>query len=322
MADTILPKQEIHTQVDFYAVLGVSRDAKPEEIKEAYTELILLHHPDKGGDIKKFKDVQLAYKILSDETKRKTYTDALSATFQEITSTYRDSKTGKHIGIGYQKSEEDFVGGGVAKKDAFMNKFDNNRSQEEKDLLDKMKKELEEKEKRYKEMDYASLRDLYDSDLPAPPVINCLQEGGFDVNMFNQLFEKSKKSQTTDLETYCDPMGHMRTDLAQIEGNLFTEAFDTLPQGMSHDFMTYQTPQHLGRGDYDPTINVTLTQPCGMDPNVRTLGTGLVDPKKLLFDRLKERETFDKEIKTNIGPPIVDTNKMSYNNLLPDEVFQ
>jgi hypothetical protein len=227
-----------------------------------------------------------------------------------MTSTYRDPKSGKHIGLDYQKSEDDFADGDLAKKDAFMKKFDNVRSQEEKDLIDKMNKELENKEKRYKELDYASLRDQYDTDLPVAPVVNCLQEGGFDLNMFNQLFEKSKKSQTTDLEAYCDPIGHMRTDLAQIEGNVFTEAFDSMPQG---DFMTYQTPQNLGRSDYDPTINVTLS--CGTDPNVRTLGTGLVDPNKLMFDRLKERESFDKDLKTNIGPPIVDTHKLSYNTL-------
>lgn len=305
MADTAVPqKQEIHTQVDFYAVLGIPRDAKPEAIKEAYTELILLHHPDKGGDIKKFKDVQLAYKILSDETKRKTYTDALSATFQEITTPYRDGKSGKHIGLEYQKSEEDFAKD-PSKRVAFMAKFDGNRSQEEKDLMDKLQKELTEKEKRYQELDYASLRDQYDSDLPAPPVVTCLQEGKFDVNMFNQLFDKSKSSQTKDLETYCEPIGHMRTDLAQLEVNTFTETLDP------NSFMTYMTPQHLGRGDYDATIDITKTRD-------KVQG----DPKKLLWDRLKERETFDKEIKTNIGPPIVDTNKMSYNNLLPDEVYQ
>jgi len=67
----------IGTQKDYYAVLGVSRDAKPEEIRKAYRHLARKHHPDvnpgnKGAE-EKFKQVSEAYEVLSDEKKRKIY---------------------------------------------------------------------------------------------------------------------------------------------------------------------------------------------------------------------------------------------------------
>ena len=58
---------------DYYQILGVSRDASPEDIKKAYYKLAHKHHPDKGGDEKKFKEINEAYQILSDKEKRAQY---------------------------------------------------------------------------------------------------------------------------------------------------------------------------------------------------------------------------------------------------------
>jgi len=58
---------------DYYQILGISRSASPEEIKKAYYKLAHKHHPDKGGDDKKFKEINEAYQILSDKEKRAQY---------------------------------------------------------------------------------------------------------------------------------------------------------------------------------------------------------------------------------------------------------
>ncbi|MBI1983101.1 MAG: J domain-containing protein, partial [Acidobacteria bacterium] len=67
----------VGTQKDYYATLGVDHNAKPEQIRKAYRRLARKHHPDvnpgnKGAE-EKFKEVQEAYDVLSDERKRKIY---------------------------------------------------------------------------------------------------------------------------------------------------------------------------------------------------------------------------------------------------------
>jgi molecular chaperone DnaJ len=58
---------------DYYQILGVSRDASEDEIKKAYRKLAHKYHPDKGGDEKKFKEINEAYQILSNKEKRAQY---------------------------------------------------------------------------------------------------------------------------------------------------------------------------------------------------------------------------------------------------------
>jgi curved DNA-binding protein len=56
--------------MDHYSTLGVDRNATPEDIKQAFRKLAREHHPDRGGDENKFKQLNEAYTILSDpETK-------------------------------------------------------------------------------------------------------------------------------------------------------------------------------------------------------------------------------------------------------------
>lgn len=59
--------------MDYYAVLGVTKDATPDQIKKAYRKLASQHHPDKGGDTTKFQEIQTAYDTLSDPQKRQMY---------------------------------------------------------------------------------------------------------------------------------------------------------------------------------------------------------------------------------------------------------
>lgn len=58
---------------DYYKILGVEKNASQDEIKKAFRKLAHQHHPDKGGDEKKFKEASEAYQILSDEKKRAEY---------------------------------------------------------------------------------------------------------------------------------------------------------------------------------------------------------------------------------------------------------
>ncbi len=59
--------------MDYYETLGVTRSASQDEIKKAYRSLAMKHHPDRGGDANKFKQIEEAYRTLSDESSRKEY---------------------------------------------------------------------------------------------------------------------------------------------------------------------------------------------------------------------------------------------------------
>ncbi|HUC90246.1 MAG TPA: molecular chaperone DnaJ [Patescibacteria group bacterium] len=59
---------------DYYEVLGVGKDASADEIKKAFRRLAVQHHPDKeGGNEAKFKEVNEAYEVLKDSSKRQRY---------------------------------------------------------------------------------------------------------------------------------------------------------------------------------------------------------------------------------------------------------
>jgi DnaJ family protein A protein 2 len=57
----------------YYDTLGVSKEATQDEIRKAYRKKALKEHPDKGGDPDKFKDLSVAYEVLSDPKKRDLY---------------------------------------------------------------------------------------------------------------------------------------------------------------------------------------------------------------------------------------------------------
>ncbi|MEI6862152.1 MAG: DnaJ domain-containing protein, partial [Verrucomicrobiota bacterium] len=71
---------------DYYAALGVTREATAEEIKQAFRRLARKYHPDVAKDKRtaeeKFKEINEANEVLSDPAKRKKY-DELGAGWQE-----------------------------------------------------------------------------------------------------------------------------------------------------------------------------------------------------------------------------------------------
>jgi molecular chaperone DnaJ len=65
---------------DYYDILGVSRGAPDDEIKRAFRRLAHQHHPDKGGDSIKFKEINEAYQVLGNKERRAQY-DQFGQTF-------------------------------------------------------------------------------------------------------------------------------------------------------------------------------------------------------------------------------------------------
>jgi len=70
---------------DYYKILGVTKNSTAEEIKKAYYKLAHQHHPNKGGDEAKMKEVNEAYSVLGNAEKRSQY-DQYGQTFDQARS--------------------------------------------------------------------------------------------------------------------------------------------------------------------------------------------------------------------------------------------
>jgi molecular chaperone DnaJ len=68
---------------DYYKILGVSKNASQDEVKAAFRRLAIEHHPDKGGNAEKFKEINEAYQVLGDSGKRKQY-DQFGSGFENM----------------------------------------------------------------------------------------------------------------------------------------------------------------------------------------------------------------------------------------------
>ncbi len=109
---------------DYYKILGVARKASADDIRKAYRKLAMQHHPDKNpGDKKaedKFKEINEAYQVLSDDQKR--------ARYDQLGSAYSDFRTGggrpgdfqwgdwggTRAGAGGANADDPFNGGGFS----------------------------------------------------------------------------------------------------------------------------------------------------------------------------------------------------------------
>ena len=69
---------------DYYEILGVNKNASKDDIKKAFYKLAHKYHPDKkDGNEAKFKQVNEAYQVLSDDAKRSKY-DQFGSGFENI----------------------------------------------------------------------------------------------------------------------------------------------------------------------------------------------------------------------------------------------
>lgn len=84
---------------DYYKTLGVSKNATADEIKKAYRQAARENHPDAGGDEEKFKDINEAYEVLSDEKKRKIYDQYGTADQSQIPFNWGGGTGGVNINI-------------------------------------------------------------------------------------------------------------------------------------------------------------------------------------------------------------------------------
>ena len=95
---------------DYYEVLGVSRNATPEEIKKAFRKLALKYHPDRNPDPEaeeKFKLINEAYQVLSDPEKRSLYDRFGHA---GVDASFASSQGGPGVGFNFEDLFDIFGG--------------------------------------------------------------------------------------------------------------------------------------------------------------------------------------------------------------------
>ena len=78
--------------IDYYAKLGLKKNATPAEIKKVYYKLAKKYHPDSvkstPKDVEKFKQITAAYNVLSNDQIKKDYDAARSSNFSHQTTDY------------------------------------------------------------------------------------------------------------------------------------------------------------------------------------------------------------------------------------------
>ena len=81
-------RNKINGKTDFYDILGVSKDATPEEIKKAYRKLSLQLHPDRNNNsqesTQKYQEINSAYEVLSNEDQRASYDRQRNSPFSSV----------------------------------------------------------------------------------------------------------------------------------------------------------------------------------------------------------------------------------------------
>ena len=172
--------------INLYEVLNVKKDCSRNKIKKEYRKLVIIYHPDKGGDTKIFELINKAYETLIDEDKRKDYDKSYSLWKQSN----NDHFALKNSSIDFLETQEELVKNMDSKKleDKKKEFFDKNIKE---DVLSK-----DELLKRMKDLELAREQDDLDNIQK-----NLFENSEFNDNDFNATFEAcvSKKDSITDL---------------------------------------------------------------------------------------------------------------------------
>jgi hypothetical protein len=198
--------------VDFFDLLGVDRNATKEAVQKAFMLKASIWHPDKASTdeerehfTKMYEDLQVAYKVLSNDNSRRQYIDAQQTTDLEFKFADRDA--------GYQRSDQFQTSDGQFDAAAFQASFDHTRDQGEMSTM----KQLQQSQYGQTEVvtagDLTNLMSRRDADLEQ---LNSETQQvftgtgvAFDTNTFNHAFDFMKeKSPGKGVQIYeGDPMG-------------------------------------------------------------------------------------------------------------------
>ena len=243
---------------DYYDVLGVDKSASEAEIKSAFRKLAKKYHPDLNKEpdaAEKFKEVQEAYDVLSDEQKRKTYDQFGSAAFENNAGGNPYESYGNYggfntSGFGFEDINLDDIlsnmfGGGFGSRKK-------NRPQKGEDVLYRMTIG-------FREAVFGSKEDIT-LDL-TEKCEECDGKGGFN----------PKKCST------CNGTGKVRTTQSSLFGSFLTETTCPDCNGTGETFERRCT-DCKGRGYVVRRKTITITIPEGVDTGsqIRIKGKGQV----------------------------------------------
>jgi len=187
-----LMEVEKHRITDFFDLLEVDRTATKEDVSKAFMLKASIWHPDKADTdadrehyTKVYQDLQLAYKILSNDHSRKQYIDAQQTTDLEFKFAKRD--------IGYAHTDQFRTQDGMFDAEAFVYAFDKSRDAKEHEAMQKLQQYNEKRPVTVD--DYKSLLDRRDADLQTlqSDTHHIFDGTDFDTNTFNRAFDFMKE---------------------------------------------------------------------------------------------------------------------------------